>query len=190
MAKITDKITGYADMTAEEKLAALEELDIEDSGKELERMKNAVSKANSEAAAWKKKHNELLSEEERKRQEREEHYSELEKELEGLRKDKTIADYTGKLLGMGYEEGLAKETAQAMADGDTATVFANQAKFNEALVQKTIAEKLKSTPRPGITGTPGVGMTLKQLKALSDADYHKFAKEHPDEYRALYEKGE
>ena len=64
MAKIdTSKIEGYADMTPEQKLAALEGYEYEDNAAELEKQKNALSKANSEAAEWKHKHNALLSEE-------------------------------------------------------------------------------------------------------------------------------
>lgn len=190
MAKITDRIAGYAEMSAEDKLKALEALEEADNSAELERMKNAVSKANSEAAAWKKKHNELLGEEERKKQEQADHLAQVEKELADLRKEKTVSEYAAKFLGMGYEEPLAKETAQAMADGDTEKVFANQVKFNDALKKAAIADKLKSTPRPGVGSDGGTAMTLKKLRTLSDEEYEKFATEHPEEYKALYEEGE
>ena len=190
MAKITDRIAGYAEMSAEDKLKALEALEEADNSAELERMKNAVSKANSEAAAWKKKHNELLGEEERKKQEQADHLAQVEKELADLRKEKTVSEYAAKFLGMGYEESLAKETALAMADGDTEKVFANQVKFNDALKKSAIADKLKSTPRPGVGSDGGTVMTLKKLRTLSDEEYEKFATEHPEEYKALYEEGE
>ena len=190
MAKITDRIAGYAEMSAEDKLKALEALDEADNSAELERMKNAVSKANSEAAAWKKKHNELLSEEERKKQEQADHLAQVEKELADLRKEKTVSEYAAKFLGMGYEESLAKETAQAMADGDTEKVFANQVKFNDALKKAAVADKLKASPRPGVGSDGGTVMTLKKLRTLSDEEYEKFATEHPEEYKALYEEGE
>lgn len=190
MAKITDRIAGYAEMSAEDKLKALEALEEADNSAELERMKNAVSKANSEAAAWKKKHNELLGEEERKKQEQADHLAQVEKELADLRKEKTVSEYAAKFLGMGYEESLAKETAQAMADGDTEKVFANQVKFNDALKKAAIADKLKSTPRPGAGSDGGTVMTLKKLRTLPDEEYEKFATEHPEEYKALYEEGE
>ena len=190
MAKITDRIAGYAEMSAEDKLKALEALEEADNSAEIERMKNAVSKANSEAAAWKKKHNELLGEEERKKQEQADHLAQVEKELADLRKEKTVSEYAARFLGMGYEESLAKETAQAMADGDTEKVFANQVKFNDALKKSAIADKLKSTPRPGVGSDGGTVMTLKKLRTLSDEEYEKFATEHPEEYKALYEEGE
>lgn len=177
MAKITDRIAGYTEMSAEDKLKALEALEEADNSAELERMKNAVSKANSEAAAWKKKHNELLGEEERKKQEQEDHLAQVEKELADLRKEKTVSEYAAKFLGMGYEESLAKETAQAMADGDTEKVFANQVKFNDALKKAAIADKLKSTPRPGVgsDGAIGENYAKKMDEARASGDYSALA---------------
>ena len=177
MAKITDRIAGYAEMSAEDKLKALEALEEADNSAELERMKNAVSKANSEAAAWKKKHNELLGEEERKKQEQADHLAQVEKELADLRKEKTVSEYAAKFLGMGYEESLAKETAQAMADGDTEKVFANQVKFNDALKKAAIADKLKSTPRPGVGSDAAVGENYakKMDEARASGDYSALA---------------
>lgn len=190
MAKITDRIDGYAEMSAEDKLKALEALELEDNTAELERLKNAVSKANSEASSWKKKHNDLLSEDERTKQEQAEKFADMEKELASLRKEKTVSEYTAKFAALGYGEALAKETAAAMADGDMAKVFANQTKFNESFKKAIIADELKKTPRPG-AGQGIVGsMTLDKLKKLPDAEYAQFAAEHPDEYKALYEKGE
>ena len=70
MAKIdTSKINGYAEMTAEQKLAALEAFEYEDGLSEVERLRNAISKANSDAAEWKRKHNALLSDDEKRKAE-------------------------------------------------------------------------------------------------------------------------
>ena len=146
MAKIdTSLIEGYADMTPEQKLAALEAFEYEDNAAELEKQKNALSKANSEAAEWKRKHNALLSEEEKKKQEDADKLAQMEQELADLRKGKTVSEYKAKFVAQGYDEALAEETAQAFADGDSAKVFANQSKFLE--------EYAKKTPKP----TPGAG---------------------------------
>lgn len=190
MAKIFDRVENYANMSAEEKLKALEELELEDNAAEMERLKNAVSKANSESAEWKRKHNALLSEEERRKQEQADSLAAMQAELESLRKEKTVSEYTAKYVSLGYDEKLANETATAMADGDMAKVFANIAKANDALVKKAIADKLKDTPRPTPGDVPGVSMTKEKLMKLSDAEYAKFAAEHPEEYKALYAKGE
>ena len=149
MAKIdTSKIPGYAEMSAEDKLKALEAFEYDDNAAEVERLKGAVSKANSEAAEWKKKHNELLTEDERKKQEDADALANMKKELDELRKDKTVSEFKAKLIAQGYDEALASDTAQAMADGDTAKVFANQGKFLEDYAKKVKADAMKKTPKP------------------------------------------
>lgn len=167
----TGAIEGYAEMTAEQKLAALEAFEYEDNSAELERMKNAVSKANSEAADWKKKHNALLSEDEQKKQKDAETLAEMQAELETLRKDKTIADYTARYVAMGYDAELAKETAQAMADGDMNKVFANGEKHRQAMEQKIKEDLMKGTPKPGGAGGEGkqTDSAVEKAKALAKA---------------------
>lgn len=158
MAKIdTSKIEGYANMTPEQKLAALEGFEYEDNSAELEQQKNALSKANSEAAEWKRKHNALLSEEEKKKQEDADKLAQMEQELADLRKGKTVSEYKAKFVAQGYDEALAEETAKALADGDSAKVFANQSKFLEEYAKKVKADAIKKTPKPGAGAGSGSG---------------------------------
>lgn len=180
MAKIdTNLIEGYADMTPEQKLAALEGFEYEDNAVELERQKNALSKANSEAAEWRRKHNALLTDEQRKQQEQAEKWENMEKELAGLRKEKTVAGYKAKLVSQGYDEALADATAAAMESGDMATVFANNQTFLEKYAQKVIADKLKRTPR-GADGNPGEAMTKADFLKLDTKSQMEFIKNNPD----------
>ena len=149
MAKIDiEKIEGYADMTPEQKLAALEAFEYEDNASELQRYKGATTKANSEAAEWKKKYNALLSEEERKKNASEEELNNIRTELENLRNEKSISENKAHFISLGYDEALAGETAKAMSSGDIATVFANQKKFLEDRDKTIKAELLKATPTP------------------------------------------
>lgn len=182
----TSGIKGYESMTPEQKLAALEAYEYEDNAGELERYKSAVSKANSEAADWKKKYNDQLSEEERKAAASAEEIENMKNELASLRRDKTISDYTAKFLALGYEAALASDTAAAFADGDTAKVLANQQKFLEAHDKALKADLLKngSTPPAGSEG--GSTMTLEKFRALPIDERAKFAEEHADEYNKLY----
>lgn len=169
----TGAIEGYAEMTAEQKLAALEAFEYEDNSAELERMKNAVSKANSEAADWKKKHNALLSEDEQKKQKDAETLADMQKELETLRKDKTVSDYTAKYIALGYESTLAAETAKAMADGDMAKVFENGEKHKAALEKKIKEDLMNKTPKPGGAGgdEKHTDAAVEKAKALAKARY-------------------
>lgn len=149
MAKIDTKlITGYEQMTLEQKVAALEAYNHPDPDYSGYVKKDLYDKAASDAASWKKKHNELLTEDERKKQEDADALANMKKELDELRKDKTVSEYKAKLIAQGYDEALASDTAQAMADGDTAKVFANQGKFLEDYAKKVKADAMKKTPKP------------------------------------------
>jgi len=151
----TAGIEGYADMTPEQKVAALEAFEYDDNSAELERLKNANSKANSEAAEWKRKHNALLSDEEKKKAEADENNKKILEELESLRKDKTISDYTARYIAMGYDKDLAADTAKAMAEGNMAKVFENGEKHRTALEKKIKEDLMNGTKKPD--GNSGAG---------------------------------
>lgn len=149
MAKIdVSKIEGYDTMTPEQKLAALEAFEYEDNATELERYKNAVSKANSEAADWKKKHNALLTAEDKAKQDKDEELTSLKTEIEELKKEKAVSAYKSKFMGLGYDEALAEATAKALSEGDMETVFTNQKKFGDSQAKKIEADLLKGTSTP------------------------------------------
>lgn len=167
MAKIDiSSIDGYESMTAEDKIKALESFEYNDNSAELERYKSAVSKANSEAASWKKKHNELLSEDERKKQEQSDSIAQMQKELDELREGKKISEYKAKFIAQGYDETLAEDTAKAMATGDIEKVFANNQKFLDDYAKNVKADALKKTPRPA-AGQGEVGAANYDEKILN-----------------------
>ncbi len=186
MAKIdVAQIEGYENMTPEQKIAALTAFEYEDNSGELERLKNANSKANSEAAEWKRKHNALLTEEEKKKAEQSEELDLLRQQLAEMKEEKTVSEYVAQYTAMGYDETLAKETAKAMVSGDTAKVFANQKKFLETHDKEFKASLLKGNPKPP-AGQGDKTMTLDKLRKLSPAERLQFSTEHPDEYKQLY----
>ena len=90
-----------------------------------------------------------------------------------------------KLVALGYEEALADETAEAMADGDSEKVFANQQKHLTSFEKKVRAEALKNTPKPTPDGDSKT-MTLEKFRKLDPMERHKFSEEHPEEYKELY----
>lgn len=148
------KIEGYAEMTPEQKVAALEEHELEDQSSEIERYKNSVSKLSSEVAEWKRKHKESLTEDEQKKAETEESINAMRSELEELRKGKTISEYTAKYIAQGYDEVLAAESAIAMAEGNMDIVFGNSKIFIENREKALKSDLLKQTPTPPIGGQP------------------------------------
>ena len=166
MAKIdVTKIEGYATMTPEQKLAALEAFDYDDNSSELERYKSAVSKANSEAADWKKKHNALLSEDEQKKVAHDEAQASMKAQLDTLLQEKTVSETKAHLLALGYDDALASDTAAAMVKGENDKVFVNQKKFLEERTKALKAELLKNTPTPPAGNPPAADSFDKQLEA-------------------------
>jgi len=57
----------------------------------------------------------------------------------------------------GITKKLAEDTAKALADGDSAKVFANQSKFLEEYAKKVKADAIKKTPKPGAGAGSGSG---------------------------------
>ena len=196
MAKIdVSGIEGYAEMSAEEKVTALEGFEYEDNSKELselqtdlDKYKDAVTKANHEAADYKKQLKALQEQTKTGNTKADETIQNLQQQVADLTRQNTIASYTSQYTALGYSDELAKETAEAQADGDVAKVMENQRKFLEEHEKNLKAEILKQTPRPGQggTGEPSTGMTKEKFKKLNFAERSKFATEHPEEYAKFY----
>ena len=156
--KLTDLLKdAYKDgMTVEEIETALESINLpEDGSAEIERLKNALSKSNSEANDYKKQLRDKMSEDERKAKEDAEKQEELQKNYDALLRKVTISENKSKFLALGYDDKLADETAEAMANGDLEKVFTNQKKHLDAMEKKVRAEVLNDTPKPeGGNGKP------------------------------------
>ena len=153
------KIDGYEAMSVEDKLKALEGFEFDepkptDDG-EVKRLKDALSKSNSEAASWKRQLHEKMTEDERKEAERKEQQQRMEDELTTLRKDKTIATLEKAYLAAGYPAELAAASAKAQAEGDTETVLKNQMTFLTDTKKTLEAEALKKQPSLSVGTPPG-----------------------------------
>ena len=173
-------------MTVEDIEKALEDIDLPtDNSAEIDRLKNALSKSNSEAADYKKQLREKMSADEIKAKEDSDKMVELQTKYDALLKESEISKNKARLLSLGYEDKLATETAEAIVSGDTEKVFANQKKHLESVEKKIREEVLTSTPRP--TGGNGADtMTLEKFRKMSIEEQFKFSKEHPEEYKTLY----
>ena len=192
MAKIdVSTIDGYADMTAEEKLAALEAFEFDDHSSELadlEKYKDATTKATKEASEYKKQLKALQDQQKTGSSKADATIAQLQEQVAELTRQNTISSYTAQYVALGYEAELAKATAIATADGDVATVFENQQKFLEQYYKDVKADILKQTPGPskGGTGKQAPAMTLEKFRKLSQQERMKFAAEYPEEYSKLY----
>ncbi|MCD8201756.1 MAG: hypothetical protein LUD47_06815 [Clostridia bacterium] len=147
-------IEGFAEMTDAEKISALEKA-LSDSEKtnsnmqsEISKWKKASDKSAGEAADYKNRLREKQSEDERQKEEQAQQLEALLEENKKLKTEKQLAEFTAKYVALGYDEALAKDTAQAMVEGDADKVFANNAKHLEAVKQAVQADLTKETPRP------------------------------------------
>ena len=145
------KIEGYAEMSAEDKLKALEEFDIEipkpaTDTDEVIKLKNALSNANSQAAEYTRALREKQSEQERAEAERAEREAARDAEIKELRRDKTVSGYLANCLSLGYDKELAQRAAEAMADNDAAAIMECQREFLEAKTKELEAAALNKQP--------------------------------------------
>lgn len=182
------KIDGYADMTAEEKLAALEgyEIDIPEPDYSGYVTKETFDKTASELAAKKKELSAKLSEGEQQKQAEKEAMEELQSKYDKLLHESMVSKNKAELLALGYDDKLADETAEAMTKGDLKTVFKNQKKHLDKFEAEIKAQALKDTPKPGKDGEEKSAMTLDKFRKLSPMERHKFSTEHPEEYNEMY----
>jgi hypothetical protein len=153
----TSKIEGYAEMSAEDKLKALEGYEIKtpkDNGDEVTKLKEALSKANTDAANWKRQFREKQTEQERAEAERAEREKAVEEELRGLRRDKSVSGYVAQYLALGYNKELALKAAEATADNDAAAILACQHEFIEAKTKEIEAAALNKQPTLSVGAPP------------------------------------
>ena len=173
-------------MSVEDIENALKDIDLPaDNSGEIDRLKAALSKSNSEAAEFKKQLREKMSADEIKAKEDAESREKLQSDYDALLRKVTLSENKAKLLGLGYDEALAESTAEAMVDGDLDKVFANQKKHLEAVEKKIRADVLKDTPKPE-GGNGSETITKEKFSKMSIAEQHKYSVEHPEEYKKLY----
>ena len=167
--------TAYKEgMTEDELSKALEALNLttgnagagEDA--EVARLKAALSKANSEAADYKKQLRSKQTEAEAAAAQQKEDYDKAMKENAELKRSIALSEKKAKLLGMGYDADLADKTAAAMVDGDMDTVLANQQTYLEAQKKSMTADQMRGTARPA-AGAENGGMDYDKMIAEAQA---------------------
>jgi len=165
-------------MTEDEISTALQTANVGNGQQEITRLKTALSKANSEAASYKKQLRDKQTPDEAEVAAQKEAYDALVAERDGLLADKktlqrtiSIAEQTAKLVGIGYDSALAAETATAMIDGDTAKVIENQSKVMDIVRKNAVADKLRNmqTPAPGAaSGGVDYAKKIEEARAAND----------------------
>lgn len=113
---------------------------------EIEKLKRQLSKANSEAADYKRKWQEKATEAEKAEEARIKAEQEKDEQLKSLLREKTVADYSKKFLGIGYDTETSEKLANGLPDGVTDDFFEAQRKFFEQKSDTLKAEALKNQP--------------------------------------------
>lgn len=181
----TDKIQGYADMTPEEKIKALEAFEVADPDYTGYVKKEIFDKTASELTDYKKQLREKMSADEIKAKEDAEKQEKLQSDYDALLRKVTLSDNKSKLVALGYEDKLATETAEAMLDGNLEKVFANQKKHLEAVEKKIREDVLHNTPKPE-GGSSSNTMTKEKFREMSAKERYDYSVAHPDEYKKIY----
>lgn len=163
----TSTIEGYAEMTPEQKLAALEGMEIADPDYSGYVKKDVFDKTASELAKLKKDNLAKLTEDERAKQERDEELQKLRDRNAELERMNTIAKYKAQYLAMGYDDALASETAQAWADGNAEKVIANTAAHIAAHDKQVKAGMLGEMQKPP-AGSGTKTLTREEIMAVKD----------------------
>ena len=117
-----------------------------DSSAEVEKLKAALSRANSQAAEYKRALREKQTEAERAAAERAEQDQQMRDELETLRREKRVSDYTAKCVALNMDAELAAQTANALAEGNMDSVFDCLKAFVEATTTRLNNEALNRQP--------------------------------------------
>lgn len=152
----TTAIEGFETMNAEQRVEALLSLEIPEkidlSGYV---KKELFDKTASELAEAKKAAKAQMTAEEAARAQADADKKELEEKYTELLRKSTVAEHTARYLALGYDEKLARETAEALFDGEMDKVFANQQKANAAYEKKLRADLVRQDPKPDGAGGAG-----------------------------------
>ena len=155
------KISGFEEMTAEEKVAALlgQEFEVEQqTDPDLNKLKAALSKSNSEAAEYKRLLREKQTEAERAEADRAEQYKALQDELASYRNKERISSYKAQLMTAGIDAETADLMAKSLPEGVSDEYFQATKSFLDA--QRKNADIANLGKQPGLSvGQPPKGMT-------------------------------
>ena len=110
--------------------------------------KRERDKLTSENGNLRKELRKYMTEQQARDAERQAEMEARDAELEALRRDKTLSDLTANFLGRGYDENMARQGAEALADGDTNALFDIMARRDMAYEKALRAKILAETPKP------------------------------------------
>lgn len=150
------KIEGFDNLSADEKVAALlnQEIEVEQTEPaDVTKLKTSLSKANSEAAEYKRLLREKQTEAERAEADRAEREKALQDELASYRDKERISTYKANLMGAGIDEPTADLMAKSLPEGVSDEYFLATKSFLDNQRQKLLTESINKQPGLSV-GTP------------------------------------
>lgn len=177
----TALIPDYDKLTPQEKLDALEKLELPDPDLSEFVPRDTADKFASEAASLKKQLRERMSDAERQKQQQLEVQEQLKAEVEALRRERAVERSRNRLLELGWSSRLAESAALALAAGDMDKVFDAFGKFKEEFTRQLKGELLKQTPPPP-GGNGARTMTREQFEAMTLSEKAALFQEQPEVY--------
>lgn len=168
----TAKIEGFDSLTPEQKVEALLAYEMEETKPDYSGYvkKDVFDKTASDLAKLKKEALDRLSEDEKAKAIAQEEMNNLRARNEQLEREAKVASFKAKLISNGYSEELASANAEALANGDMDTVFANQQKFLAEHDKAVKASMLGKTPTPPAGSGSG---TLTKEDIMKERDTEK-----------------
>lgn len=167
MAKIdTSKISGFDEMSAEDKLNALLGYEFEtpaSNDAEMVRLKNSLNKACSEAKAYKDELRAKQTEAERAEADRQEAEKKLQEELAAYRTRERLSSYKANYMAAGYDAETAEALAKALPEGVPDEFFATQKSFLDKQKQTLLSEAINKQPGLSV-GTPPSGSDAEKAE--------------------------
>lgn len=185
----TENIENFDSMTPEEKVAALMAYDIPDEvdmskyvlkttfDNKASEAANLAKQLKEKETALKSKATEQMTEDERWQEKMrelqeasEQQTNELKEQLAAFQRKDTLRDYQTNLTLLGFDEKLAPETAEALADNNIEKVFTNLRKFLDAYRKNVEAELMRNTPQPhgGAKDDGDDGPDMKLVKKFAE----------------------
>jgi hypothetical protein len=156
MAKIdVTKIEGYEEMSAEDKLNALLGYEFETPKSDTdEKLKAALSKANSDAAEWKRKFRETQTEQERQAAELADAQKQMQEQLDAYKAKERVSSYANKLMAAGVDAETADLMAKSLPEGVSDEYFAAYKSFIETKTKEIESAALSRQPGLSVGAPP------------------------------------
>lgn len=158
--------------------AELERLKVENG-----KLKSAQTNASADASKYKKQLQERMTEQEKAEAATKELIAQLKADNERMKREQEVAVRTAAYAGIGFDEVLAKQAAEAYGTDHESFMVSLKA-FLTAHDKAIKADAMRETPRPG-SGSPAPAITQEQFDAMTYTERVKLFDEQPEVYKQL-----